>query len=70
MIYKRSDGDTKKKDGHQWTDYLQQTMLTYNNVNVHSSTKKTPLDAIKPSQAIDVKTNLEMRALKIESIHL
>ena len=64
MIYKRIDGDAKKKDGYQWTDYIQQTMNTYNTVNVHSSTKKTPLEAIKPSQAIDVKTNLEMRALK------
>jgi hypothetical protein len=64
MLYKRIDGDTKKKEGYQWTDYLQQTMKTYNTVNIHSSTKKTPIEAIKPSQAIDVKTNLEIRALR------
>ena len=58
MIYKRIDGDTKKKDGYQWTDYLKQTMQTYNYENVHSSTKKTPIDAMKSIEAIDVKTNL------------
>ncbi len=63
MIYKRIDGDTKNKDGYQWTDYLKQTMHTYNNENVHSSTKKTPENARKADEAIDVKTKLEMRTL-------
>jgi len=38
-------------------------MLTYTNQNVHTSTKKTPENAKKSDEAIDVKTNLEMRAL-------
>mgnify|MGYP002176691739 CR=1 FL=1 len=64
MLYKRIDGDTKQKDGYQWTDYLQQTMKSYNTENIHSSTKMTPIEAIKPTQSIDVKTNLELIALK------
>ena len=38
-------------------------MLTYNNQTIHSSTKKTPANAKNSDEAIDVKTNLEMRAL-------
>ena len=47
----------------QWHDYIYEVMLTYNNQNIHSSTKKTPANAKKSDEAIDVKTNLEMRAL-------
>ena len=43
-------------------------MLTYNNNNnnnnnmVHSSIKMTPYEATKPSNAIDVKSNIELQA--------
>ena len=62
MLYKRIDGGSKK-DNPQWNDYIYEVLLTYNNQNVHSSTKKTPENARKADEAIDVKTNLEMRAL-------
>ncbi len=39
-------------------------MLTYNNKLVHSSTKKTPADAAKQTHQMDVKANLEIRAMK------
>ena len=39
-------------------------MLTYNNKLVHSSTKKTPADAMKDTHQVDVKANLEIRAMK------
>jgi hypothetical protein len=29
---------------------------------IHSSTKMTPVDAMKPTNEVDVKTNLELRA--------
>ena len=62
MLYKRIDGGSKKENP-QWHDYIFQVMLTYNNQNVHTSTKKTPENARKSEEAIDVKTNLELRAL-------
>jgi hypothetical protein len=37
-------------------------MLTYNNKMVHSSIKMTPNEATKPSNSIDVKTNIELQA--------
>ena len=47
----------------QWHDYIHEILLTCNNQTIHSSTKKTPENAKKSDEAIDVKTNLEMRAL-------
>ena len=37
-------------------------MLTYNNKLVHSITKFTPAEAMKPSNHLDVKLNLELKA--------
>ena len=39
-------------------------MLTYNNKLVHSSTKKTPQEAKQATHQMDVKANLEIRAMK------
>ena len=44
-------------------------MLTQNNQTIHSSTEKTPENAKKSDEAIDVKTNLEMRALTNRKHH-
>jgi hypothetical protein len=46
----------------QWEDYNFQVLLTYNNKLIHSSTKMTPQNASKPSNEVDVKSNLELRA--------
>ncbi len=67
MLYKRIDStqNTKNTEGDpQWIDYVYQVMLTYNNKLVHSSTKKTPADASKQTHQMDVKANLEIRAMK------
>ncbi len=74
MLYKRIDDkgnpDTKKKKPPengaepQWHDYIYQVMLTYNNKLVHSSTKKTPEEAKQGNHQMDVKANLEIRAMK------
>ncbi len=52
-----------KKENPQWHDSIFEVLLTYNNQNVHSSTEKTPENARTSGEAIDVKTNLQMRAL-------
>jgi len=46
----------------QWIYYSFQIMLTYNNKMISSSTKLTPQYASKPSNEIDVKMNIELRA--------
>ena len=56
MLYKIIDQG--KQEHPQWTDFMYQIMLNYNNKMIHSSVKMTPYEATKPSNAIDVKTNL------------
>ncbi len=48
----------------QWHELIYQIMLTYNNKLVHSSTKKTPEQARQGNHQMDVKANLEIRAMK------
>ena len=66
MLYKRIDSTKNKKTetDPQWIDYVYQVMLTYNNKSVHSSTRKIPADAMKDTHQVDVKANLEIRAMK------
>ena len=45
-------------DNVQWTDFIFEILLTYNNKNKHSATGHTPAEAKKPSNEIDVKLNL------------
>ena len=60
MLYKRIDH--VKVDNPQCIDFVYQMMLTYENKTVHSSIKMTPYEATKPSDAIHVKTNIELQA--------
>ena len=64
MLYKRIDSSKNTTTNPQWIDYVYQVMLTYNNKSVHSSTKKIPADAMKDTHQVDVKANLELRAMK------
>ena len=57
MIYPRVE-----KTGQIWHEVLYAVMLTYNNKLVHSITKFTPAEAMKPSNHLDVKLNLELKA--------
>ena len=63
MIYKRIEA-AEQNDGEvkRWVDVLYPVLLTYNRRMVHSATKFTPNEAMKPSNKIDVKLNLELRA--------
>ena len=67
MLYKRIDSINAEKDERgvkdpQWDSYNFQILLTHNNFLVHSATTMTPQNAAKASNAIDVKTNLELKA--------
>ena len=43
-LFKRVEVDEKKgKENIDWTDYILEIMLTYNNKDVHSSTGQTPM---------------------------
>jgi len=57
MIYKRVE-----KTGEKWHEVLYPVLLTYNNKLVHSATKFTPAEAMKPTNHLDVKLNLQLKA--------
>jgi hypothetical protein len=56
--------DEDEYEEPQWHLFNHQILLTYNNLQIHSATKMTPKDAIKTTNSIDVKTNLELKARK------
>ena len=59
MLYKRVEADEKKgKSNIQWTDYIHEMLLTYNNQMIHSATKFTPKQARKPSNELTVRLNI------------
>ena len=59
MLYKRVEADEKKGDSNiQWTDYIHEILLTYNNQMTHSATKFTPKEARKPSNELSVRLNI------------
>ena len=46
----------------QWTLYITETMLTYNEKLVHSAIQMTPKEARQPKNEIKAKLNMSMRA--------
>ena len=48
----------------QWHTFIPGILKQYNTINVHSSTGKTPIEASKETSTMDVKANLEVRAMK------
>ena len=65
MLFKRVEADEKKgKENIQWTDYIFEIMLTYNNKMVHSATGLVPKEARKPENELKVKANIAMNATK------
>ena len=63
MIYKRIEA-AEQNDGEvkRWVDVLYPVLLTYNRRMAHSATKFTPNEAVKDSNKMDVKFNLELAA--------
>jgi hypothetical protein len=58
-LYKRIDQGSAQNP--QWTDFIFEIMLTYNNKNKHSATGMTPAEAAKPKNEIAVKMNLLLK---------
>lgn len=54
-LYKRIDNS--KKEHVQWTDFIFEILLTYNNKLKHDTTKMTPVDAQKDSNRLMVWVN-------------
>ena len=62
-LFKRVENDEKKgKQGIQWTDYLTEIMLTYNNKDAHSSIGQTPNEAKKKENEFKSKLNVSIKA--------
>ena len=62
-LYKRVEADEQKgKPNIQWTDYILEILLTYNNKNIHSTTKFTPSQAKLPKHEFEVKLNMSLQA--------
>ena len=62
MLFKRVDNDEKRVKKVQWTDYIFEFCLTYNNKMVSSVTKMTPKDARMKKNELDVKMNISLQA--------
>ena len=63
-LFKRVETDEKKgKDNIQWTDYILEIMLTYNNKDVHSATGQTPNTRKKKNEYKSV-LNVSVKAKK------
>ena len=64
-LFKRVEVDEKKgKENIDWTDYILEIMLTYNNKDVHSSTGQTPNEARKNKNEYKSVMNVSMKAKK------
>ena len=65
MLYKRVEADEKKgKQNIQWTDYIFEILLTYNNKMEHSATKMTPKEAMKEKNELKSKNNMHQQAVR------
>ena len=65
MLFKRIEADEKQgKRNMQWTDYILEVMLTYNNKMVHSAIGMTPNEARKEKNELKAKMNVSSQARK------
>ena len=63
MLFKRVEADEKKgKNNIQWTDYILEIMLTYNNKNIHSAINMTPKEASKKENEFKAMVSVALRA--------
>ena len=63
-LFKRVENDEKKGKAVQWTDYIFEILLTYNNKDVHSATGLTPNEARKEKNEFKAKLNVSVKARK------
>ena len=63
LLYRHVEADQKEGKGNvQWTEYIFEILLTYDNKMKHSATGLTPKDARKPSNKVKVKLHINMNA--------
>ena len=62
MIYGRIDSaKTRDNVKKRWVEVLYPALLTYNQIDIHSTIKMTPDDARKPQNHLQAKLNLELK---------
>ena len=62
MIYSRIESaKTRDNENKRWIDVLYAVLVTYNQINKHSTIKMTPHEARKPRNHLQVKINLELK---------
>jgi hypothetical protein len=59
LLYRRIE-----HNGRDWVDVIFEVLQTYNYKMVHTVSKFTPVDAMKPGKLAQVKFNLELKAKK------
>ena len=65
MLYKRVEAHEKKgKENIQWTDYIFEILLTYNNKMEHSAIKMTPKEAMKEKNELKATQNMTQQATR------
>ena len=64
-LFKRIEKDEKiKKADIQWTNYIDEIMVTYNYKDVHSATRLTPNKAREKDNELRAKVNIASKAKK------
>ena len=58
----------RRVETFQWTDYLTEVMLTYNNKDVNSSIGQTPNEASKEKKEFKSKLNVSVQAKKTKTV--
>ena len=65
QLYKRVEADEKKGKKHiDWSDYIFEILLTYNNKMKHSTIGMTPVEARKKENEFNVKLNISAKAVR------
>ena len=65
QLYKRVEADEKKgKKNIDWSDYIFEILLTYNNKMKHSTIGMTPNEARKKENEFKVKMNISTKAVR------
>ena len=63
-LFKRVEADEKRgKENIQWTDYIFEIVLTYNNKDKHSATGMTPQQARMKKNELEVKSNIALQSI-------
>ena len=63
-LFKRIEADEKRgKDNIQWTDYIFEFVLTYNNKDKHSTIGMTPKEGAMKKNELEVKSNIALQSV-------